>query len=320
MVSYSEILQAAEHIRAGRLVAFPTETVYGLGADATSPSAVALIYEAKARPRFNPLIAHVTDLTMASDLAVFDALSRRLGEAIWPGPLTIVLPKTVSCPVADLATAGLATIAVRAPDHRVAQALVEAAGRPIVAPSANRSGHVSATTADHVRADLGGRVSMILDDGPSPGGLESTIVRAGDDGLTILRDGGLSREVLAEVAGIPVSAIHTVDRSNSIGRAPTSPGQLESHYAPQAAVRLNAMEARPGEALLAFGPDVPDHSGPIINLSPSGDLREAAARLFAAMRELDATGLQCIAAMPIPERSLGIAINDRLRRAAAPRH
>jgi L-threonylcarbamoyladenylate synthase len=304
------IAEGARLLRAGELVALPTETVYGIGADATNGLAVARIFEAKGRPAFNPLISHVPDLAAAERLAALTPLARRLAEALWPGALTLVLERRADCPVSELATAGLDTIAVRAPDHPVAQALLAAAGVPIAAPSANRSGHVSPTLAEHVEADLGAGVALILDAGPTGIGLESTVVDATGERPVLLRPGGVTREEIERVAGAAVADAAEQDR-------PSSPGRLASHYAPRASVRLGATDVRPGEALLAFGSVVPRSHGPTINLSPSGDLREAAANLFAALRRLDACGAHAIAVMPIPETGLGEAINDRLRRAAA---
>jgi len=307
---------AVAALAAGQLVGMPTETVYGLAADATNGEAVARIYAAKGRPSFNPLIAHVADLAAAEKLVLFDAVSRRLAEAFWPGPLTLVLPKRTDAGVSDLATAGLDTLAVRMPSHPAAHALLKAFGRPVAAPSANRSGHVSATTAAHVAADLGGAVSIVLDAGPSDVGVESTIVAATSTGLVLLRAGGLPREAIEAVAGMPLEVVDLADPE-----APTAPGQLASHYAPGAMVRLDAETVYPGEALLAFGPDLPrdaDRAAVTINLSPRGDLIEAAARLFSALRELDGKSAT-IAVAPIPATGLGEAIVDRLRRAAAPR-
>lgn len=313
--SPATIEEAAALLKAGELVAFPTETVYGLGADATQGRAVAAIYEAKGRPRFNPLIAHVADLAGADAIAEIDGLARRLAEAFWPGPLTLVLPHRAGSPIASLVTAGLDTIAVRVPSHPVALDLLRATGRPIAAPSANRSGHVSATTAAHVAADLGDRVAMILDDGPTPHGIESTILDvASGDAPRLLRPGAVTAEAIAAVIGhMPARPVP------SAGDRPSSPGQLESHYAPALPVRLAATSPREGEAFLAFGPYAPAYDGPLLNLSPRGDLAEAAANLFAALRRLDRSGATGLAVMPIPEHGLGAAINDRLRRAAAPR-
>jgi L-threonylcarbamoyladenylate synthase len=306
------VVAAARVLAGGGLVAFPTETVYGLGADATDGTAVARLYAAKGRPRFNPLIAHVADLAAARRLAVFDADAERLAR-FWPGPLTLVLPKAVGCPVSELATAGLDTIAVRVPDHPVALNILRTLGKPVVAPSANQSGHVSPTTAAHVRADLDGRVDLIVDGGPTSVGVESTIVAC--LGVpTLLRPGGLPRAEVERALGRALA-----EDSSSSGEAPLAPGMLASHYAPKTRLRLNAIEVRPGEALLAFGPNAPKGATRMLNLSPSADLVEAAATLFSHLRRLDAAGATTIAVMPIPTEGLGEAINDRLARAAAPR-
>lgn len=307
------IAAAAEHLRSGRLVAFPTETVYGLGADATNAHAVAQIFAAKGRPRFNPLIVHVPDADAADVHAVLTPLARRLAGAFWPGPLTLVVEKRASSPLSDLVTGGLDSIAVRSPDHPVARALLAATARPLAAPSANRSGHVSPTQAAHVDADLGAEVAMVLDGGATAHGLESTIVDARGEMPVLLRPGAVTVETIEAVLGTKVV------RGDIDAARPSAPGQLLSHYAPRAKVRLDAHEVHPGEALLAFGPDIPATGGPVINLSPSGDLSEAAANLFAALRTLDADGAAAIAVMPIPHTGLGEAINDRLQRAAAPR-
>jgi L-threonylcarbamoyladenylate synthase len=305
---------AARVLDGGGLVAFPTETVYGLGADAANGRGVARLYQAKGRPAFNPLIAHVPDAAAAQRLADFSADARRLAETFWPGPLTLVLPKARGCPVAELATAGLDTIAVRVPDHAVARALLAAFGRPIVAPSANRSGHVSPTTAQHVVADLSGRIDMVLDGGPTPVGVESTIVAClGQPAL--LRPGGLPRAEVERVLGQRVAELP----AEPDGDAPLAPGQLASHYAPRTPLRLDATGVRDGEVLLAFGPAPSSPALKVLNLSPSGDLVEAAANLFSHLRTLDAAGARAIAVMAIPHDGLGEAINDRLRRAAAPR-
>jgi L-threonylcarbamoyladenylate synthase len=303
---------AAECLSRGGLVAFPTETVYGLGADATDGQAVARLYEAKGRPSFNPLIAHVADLESARKLAVFDDEAGRLAAAFWPGPLTLVLPRREDCPVSDLATAGLSTIALRVPDHALARAILRAFGRPIVAPSANASGHVSPTTAAHVLEDLDGRIDMIVDAGPAPLGIESTIV-ACLGAPAILRPGAVSREAIAaklgrDLAQAPVTAEDS----------PTAPGMLKSHYAPHTPLRLNAAQVGPDEVLLAFGKPLAGAKA-ILNLSESGDLSEAAANLFGHLRRLDAMQAPRIAVMHIPSEGLGEAINDRLRRAAAPK-
>src|SRR5712691_2888015 len=277
--------RAARVLVAGGLVAFPTETVYGLGADATNGEAVARLYQAKGRPAFNPLIAHVADAAAARSLAHFDPAAERLAAAFWPGPLTLVLPRRADCPVAELATAGLDTIAVRVPDHPVARDILRAFGRPVVAPSANRSGHVSPTTAQHVLADLRGRIELIVDGGPTPVGLESTIV-ACLDRPTLLRPGALPR---AEIERLVPLAEPPANAGASGDAAPIAPGQLASHYAPRARLRLDAQRVEAGEALLAFGP-VPAQGGGrsalALNLSPRGDLIEAAANLFSHLRTL----------------------------------
>lgn len=306
------IAAAARCLADGGLVAFPTETVYGLGADATNATAVARLYAAKGRPHFNPLIAHVPDLAGAETIAVLDPDSRRLAQALWPGPLTLVLRKAPGCAVSDLATAGLDTVAVRVPAHPTAQALLRALGRPVVAPSANLSGHVSPTSADHVAGDLAGRIDMILDAGPVPVGVESTIVSC-LDGPRLLRPGGLPRKTIEQVLGTRLAG-----RGPASG--PVAPGMLASHYAPRATLRLNAETLAPGEALLAFGPGrIPGAAATSLNLSETGDLTEAAANLFSHLRRLDRAGATAIAVMPIPADGLGEAINDRLARAAAPR-
>lgn len=310
----ASILSAASVLRAGGLVAFPTETVYGLGADATNGAAVARIFEAKGRPRFNPLIVHVPDLAAAETLAVFSGDARRLANAFWPGPLTMVLARKPGCGLSELVSAGLDTVAIRCPRHRVAAALLKAAGRPLAAPSANRSGHVSATEAEHVAADLGERVTMVLDDGATVLGLESTVLDLTGARAVLLRPGAAPAEEIEAVLG------YELVRRLDGGERPVSPGQLESHYAPQARVRLDAKDVGADEALLAFGPEpVPGTPRAVINLSPAGDLVEAAANLFSALRRLDAGGPRGIAVMRIPDTGLGEAINDRLRRAAAPR-
>jgi L-threonylcarbamoyladenylate synthase len=311
---------AARILADGGLVAFPTETVYGLGADATNAAAVARLYAAKGRPAFNPLIAHVGDAATARALARFDAAAETLAGAFWPGPLTLVVPKSAACPVAELATAGLDSIAVRVPAHAIARALIAALGRPVVAPSANRSGHVSPTTADHVLADLADRIELVLDGGPASVGVESTIVACLDDRVTLLRPGGIPREAIERALGRKVD--ETPIAVEGDGEAPLAPGMLASHYAPRAVLRLDADAVRPGEALLAFGPNLPagaELAAKTINLSARGDLIEAAANLFSHLRELDRTGVASIAVMPIPRQGLGEAINDRLARAAAPR-
>ncbi|HSE77043.1 MAG TPA: L-threonylcarbamoyladenylate synthase [Alphaproteobacteria bacterium] len=307
------IRRAAAHLRAGRLVAFPTETVYGLGADAGSDRAVAAIYAAKARPRFNPLIVHVLDAAAAAKLVHFDARARRLARRFWPGPLTMVLPRRANAKISWLASAGLDTLGVRVPDHPVAIALLRAARRPLAAPSANRSGKISPTSAGDVARSLGARVAMILDGGPCRVGIESTVLDLTGRRAVLLRPGGVTREALERVIGRIAIAGTSSD-------AVRSPGQLASHYAPGRPVRLKARRPRPGEAYLAFGA-VPRGVPPVAlrNLSPKRDLAEAAANLFAFLRALDRPRFAAIAVAPIPERGLGAAINDRLRRAAAPR-
>jgi L-threonylcarbamoyladenylate synthase len=297
---------AAQILREGGLVGMPTETVYGLAGNAADADTVAKLYAAKGRPRFNPLIAHVTGLEMAQTLAEFSPLATRLAQAFWPGPLTLVLPKRPDAPVCDLANAGLDTIAIRAPRHEAARALLKTFGGPLVAPSANKSGAVSPTTAAHVADGLGAQIDLVLDGGACPVGLESAVVAVEGDRATLLRPGGLDRASIEAITG-PLAAPGQTD-------TPSSPGMLKSHYAPGAAIRLNAKTAREGELLLGFGDMDCDE-----NLSASGDLTEAATRLFAALRRLDARGPTTIAIAPIPETGLGEAINDRLNRAAAPR-
>ncbi|WP_417518973.1 L-threonylcarbamoyladenylate synthase [Minwuia sp.] len=302
------VAEAAAALRRGGLVAFPTETVYGLGADATDDRAVARIFEAKGRPSFNPLIVHLPDAERARRLVAFDPLADRLAAAFWPGALTLVLPRLPGCPVSLLCSAGLETLAVRVPAHPLATELLEAAGVPVAAPSANPSGRLSPTAAGHVKDGLGDRVDVILDGGPCGVGLESTVVGIFDGTPVLLRPGGVSVEALEAVCG-PLA--HPAEDPE----APQSPGMLASHYAPRQPVRLHADSARAGEVLLGFGPDAPD--GP--NLSVSGDLTEAAANLFRMLHDLDRAGGAGIAVMPVPEEGLGRAINDRLRRAAADR-
>ena len=311
------IARAARFIQQGGLVAFPTETVYGLGADATNDLAVAAIFSAKGRPTFNPLIAHVPNVMVAERFAILDERAKKLAAKFWPGPLTLVLPRRPESPISLLVTAGLDNVALRCPAHPVALALIAESRRPIAAPSANKSGHVSPTTAAHVEADLGDDLSIILDDGPTEVGLESTVLDASGPTLTILRPGVVSAEDIAEATGEPVARAAPIATETD---RPTAPGQLASHYAPRALMRLDAERAEPGEALLAFGPIPQGTSGPVEQLSDRRNLMEAAANLFAALRRLDATGAATIAVMPIPMTSgLGEAINDRLARAAAPR-
>jgi L-threonylcarbamoyladenylate synthase len=301
--------RAAAILDAGGRVAFPTETVYGLGADARSDASVTGIYAAKDRPRFNPLIVHVPDLSAARALATFGPLAMRVAQAHWPGPLTLVLPLRADAGLSRLVTAGLQSVALRVPEGAVAQALLRRCGMPLAAPSANPSGRVSPTTAGHVMAGLSGRIEAVLDGGPCAVGVESTILDL--TGVPrLLRPGGLSAETLAATLGTAPARGPDGDAAR-----PVAPGQLASHYAPRGKVRLNAARAQPGEVLLGFGL-VADAA---INLSPRGDLAEASARLFSALHELDAAGADAIAVSPIPDSGLGAAINDRLRRAAAPR-
>jgi L-threonylcarbamoyladenylate synthase len=315
-VTPEAVSEAVRCLKAGGLVAFPTETVYGLGADATNARAIARLYEAKGRPAFNPLIAHVHDATAACLLGKLDPTATRLAEVFWPGPLTLVVPRQPECPVAELATAGLATIAVRVPAHAVARDLLGTFGGPIVAPSANRSGHVSPTTAQHVLSDLRGRIDLLLDGGPSQVGLESTIVACMGE-PTLLRLGGLPRADIEQVLGHPLA--DSPPSAGASDEAPIAPGQLASHYAPRTPLRLNANSVRAGEVLLAFGVPIPPGARSVLNLSPGADTIEAAANLFSYLRALDAMGAPAIAVMPIPQTGLGEAINDRLQRAAAPR-
>ena len=302
---------AARCLASGGLVAFPTETVYGLGAHAGNGQAVARLYAAKGRPSFNPLIVHVADIADARRIGVFADAAEKLAAKFWPGPLTLVLAKRLDCTVSDLALAGLDTVAVRVPAHPTAQALLKTFGGPVVAPSANRSGHVSPTSAAHVLADLRGRIDLIIDAGPCAVGVESTIVSCVDQ-PALLRPGGIPRDEIEKVLGATLVVAPTADD------APLAPGMLASHYAPKASLRLDADGAGPGEALLAFGP-APAFSGTTLNLSPRADLLEAAANLFSHLRALDASGAERIAVMRIPHDGLGAAVNDRLRRAAAPR-
>jgi L-threonylcarbamoyladenylate synthase len=303
--SAADLARAAAFLRAGALVAFPTETVYGLGADARSDTAVARIFEAKGRPRFNPLIVHVADAATAQRHVQWSDTADRLAAAFWPGPLTLALPLCEGHGISPLVTAGLDTLAVRVPAHRAAQGLLRAFDGPVAAPSANPSGRISPTTAGHVLAGLAGKIAAVVDDGPCAVGLESTILDL--TGIpTLLRPGGLSAEDIETVIGQPLARPEA--------DAPlSSPGQLASHYAPGAAVRLNATRAAKDEVLLGFGPMECD-----LNLSATGDLTEAAANLFGHLHRLDALA-RPIAVAPIPETGLGRAINDRLRRAAAPR-
>lgn len=315
------IAEAAEILKNGGLVAMPTETVYGLAANALDGKAVARIFSAKGRPAFNPLIIHVPDLQAAQNLVEFNALALEAANAFWPGPLTLILPRKAGCPVSDLAGAGLPTLAVRVPGHPIAQELLKTAGVPLAAPSANKSGSLSPTTPTHVAESLGDAVDLILAAGPCKVGLESTVLDLSGDEPLILRPGAITAEDLSEALGTKVR------HAEGDADAPKSPGLTLRHYAPDTKMRLRAIDLEPGEALLAFGPtrfmgirgggaakDLPDHMRR--NLSESGDLHEAAANLFAMLKDLDKAGAARIAVMPVPEIGLGIAINDRLNRAA----
>jgi L-threonylcarbamoyladenylate synthase len=304
------IAEGGTLLREGRLVAFPTETVYGLGANALDGDAVAAIFAAKERPRFNPLIVHVRDREEAGNLVHFTPLASALADAFWPGGLTLVLRRREPCPLALLVSGGLPTAALRAPAHPIARALVEAAGVPIAAPSANRAGRISPTSAADAADELHGRVDLILDGGPCPLGIESTVIGFDQDRPMLLRPGAVPRADVERIVG------RLQDPQNGAIQAP---GMMASHYAPRARLRLNARTVEMGEALLAFGPDLPKGARIIGNLSESGNLREAAANLFSMLRRLDKSGVETIAVMPIPTGGLGEAINDRLARAAAPR-
>lgn len=315
------ITAAVDALARGALVALPTETVYGLGADATNGRAVAAIYTAKGRPNFNPLIAHVADLAGAEMHGIFSSPALALARAFWPGPLTLVVPKRPDSPISDLATAGLDSVGLRVPAPSVAREILARFGRPVAAPSANRSGRVSPTTAEDVIEELGDSVAEVIDIGPSPVGVESTIVAVLDERAVLLRPGGVPRAALEAVLGHPL-ADPTPEVEAAADSAPLAPGMLTSHYAPRARVRLDAHDVRPGEALMTFAGRLPPGSEAatdIFDLSPTGDLAEAASRLFRALRDLDAGGASAIAVVPIPTEGLGEAITDRLRRAAAPR-
>lgn len=310
------IRRACEVLSRGLPVAIPTETVYGLSADATNPEAIGRIYETKGRPRFNPLICHMADLEMAEQHAVFDPISRKIAEAFWPGPLTLVLPVRKDTPIHPLARAGLDTVGIRVPTG-IAGRLLAAFDRPLAAPSANTSGRISPTSAEHVNADLGEKIELILDAGPASVGLESTILKVVDGAIHLLRPGGLNVADVEALTGLVVL------RPASAGATIEAPGMLASHYAPSTGVRLNATDVAPGEALIRFGgTPLPgeDKATIVLDLSPGSDLREAAANLFGHMQKADATGARCIAFAPVPATGLGEAINDRLERAAAPRN
>jgi L-threonylcarbamoyladenylate synthase len=312
--SAGEIEQAARALRAGRLVAFPTETVYGLGAIATNDRAVAAIFAAKGRPRFNPLIVHVTDADAARALVRWNDTAERLAARFWPGALTLVLPRAAGCPLSLLVSAGGDTVGLRAPAHPVAQVLLAATVLPVAAPSANPAGQVSPTTASHVEAGLGDRIDLIVDGGPCPIGVESTVLDVTCTPPRLLRPGEVTRAALeAEIGALAIPAAPYADHP------PRSPGQLASHYALVRPLRLDVATVAADEALLAFGPQPLEGAAETLNLSPSGDLEEAAANLFAMLRALDRPEFRAIAVMPVPGHGLGEAIRDRLIRAAAPR-
>ena len=311
------LTEAAAILNGGGLVAFPTETVYGLGADATNAEAVAGIYAAKERPSFNPLISHLDSFEAARVQGDFDETARRLAEAFWPGPLTLVVPVAPTCTVSDLARAGLDSVGLRVPAHPLAHELLKATGRPVAAPSATRSGRVSPTDADHVLGDLDGRIDAVVDGGASDVGVESTIIACRGGPPRLLRPGGVPREAIEALIGQRLENGLEGGEKN-----PLAPGMLASHYAPRAQVRLNAERIQPGEAALLFGSDPlqgSEQAKAVLNLSENGDLKEAAAHLFSYLRQLDASGAHTIAVAPVPETGLGEAINDRLRRAAAER-
>ena len=309
------LVRAVETLGRGVPVAIPTETVYGLAADATNPQAITRIYEMKGRPRFNPLICHMADLAMAEQHAVFDPLSRRLAEAFWPGPLTLVVPIRPESPIHPLARAGLDTVGIRVPTG-IASRLLAAFGRPLAAPSANTSGRISPTTARHVADDFGDRLELVLDGGAATVGLESTILKVEGETIRLLRPGGLDAAEIERVIGRPVT------RNDTAGATIVAPGMLASHYAPDAPVRLDASDVKPGEVLIRFGGKAlagEAEAALVLDLSPAGDLAEAAANLFGYMKKADAVRARSIAFSPIPATGLGEAINDRLQRAAAPR-
>lgn len=303
--------KAVAALEAGKLISFPTETVYGLGADATNDRAVAAIFAAKGRPRFNPLIVHLPDIAAVAGVARLEGLALKLAQAFWPGPFTLVLPRLETAKISLLVSAGLDTIAVRVPRHPVATELLRRFGKAVAAPSANISGRLSPTRPEHVVEELGNRIELVLDGGLCEAGLESTIVRVAGDRIELLRPGTITPAQISAVAGLPVVSVHEDEN-------PSAPGQLKSHYAPRAELRLNATAPEAGEAFLAFG-QTGIKTPNMLNLSPSGDLTEAAAHLFAMLRELDRSGAPAIAVMPIPAEGLGLAINDRLKRAASPR-
>ena len=306
------LTRACSILKDGGLVAFPTETGYGLGADATNSNAVAGIFKAKGRPDYNPLICHVPDLAAAEKLGIFDDKARKYAAAFWPGALTLVVKKQPDCPVASEVSAGLETIAIRVPDHRLAQSLLRMVQRPLAAPSANRSGAVSPTKAEHVIESLGQKVNLVLDGGACEVGLESTVLAVDDSPAVLLRPGGITLSMLRDIdPGIQVAKAEQP-------KLLKSPGMLESHYAPGLPVRMDIDTPSPDEAWLAFGPDAKTDGVKAINLSPSGNLEEAASNLFSYLREMDRSEFSAIAVAPIPEEGIGRAINDRLKRASAP--
>lgn len=312
----AEFAKAVQLLRDGELVAIPTETVYGLAADATNGEACAKIYEAKGRPEFNPLISHLPDYETTRQHGLFNDDAHKLAQSFWPGPLTLVLPRKAGSPISELVSAGLNTVALRVPASPLMQALSNAVGHPLAAPSANLSGQISPTTGQDVVQDMAGRVAMVIDTGPTTIGLESTIVACIGENPILLRPGGIPEEDLVQVLG------RAIARAESNDDAPEAPGMLSSHYAPHARIRLNVSNVGSHEGLLAFGPSLPANAGncrKVFNLSEKSDLREAASRLFAGLRSLDASGVEQIAVMPIPNAGLGDAINDRLKRASAPR-
>lgn len=312
----TSLAEAGRLLATGALVAFPTETVYGLGADATDSAAVARLYAAKGRPSFNPLIAHVPDVESALALGQFDASAHALAKAFWPGPLTLVVPAREDGPVSELARAGLSTLAIRVPSDPVARAILKAAGKPIAAPSANRSGHVSPTEAAHVLADLDGRIDAVVLGASAPIGLESTILACLEGRVLLLRPGAVTRDAAEAVIGRAIEEPATTSEAN-----PLAPGRLSSHYATRAPVRLDVEQVLPGEACLAFGPEWPPGADPArrLNLSEAGDPVEAAANLYAMLRRLDGLSPTAISVAKFSRDGLGEAIFDRLQRAAAPR-
>ena len=309
-VDDATIAAAARHLRAGDLVVFPTETVYGLGADATNATAVARVFDLKGRPAINPLIVHLADVATAAPLAASSETAERLAAAFWPGPLTLVVPRPEATPIADAVSAGLPTLAIRVPGHPVARRLLHATGRPIAAPSANPSGRVSPTRPDHVDPAIVAGVAMVVDAGPCERGLESTVIDTTGPIPRLLRPGTITAADVRDVLGLDVAVAEPGDR-------PAAPGMLLRHYAPATPLRLNVTTPNPDEAFLAFGPTTANPDQPTRNLSPSGDLREAAANLYHCLHTLDRAACRAIAVAPIPDTGLGEVINERLARAAA---